>query len=101
MEKAHTPCRECPWKRKSCAGWVGPHSPETWVQAAHGDENISCHLQTRSQCRGAAIYRTNVAKVSRNSEILVLPLDRRLVFSSPTEFINHHRSRGFTSNELI
>jgi len=40
------PCNDCPWRRKSCAGWLGPFGIK--------------------QCAGAAVYRANVCKSPRD-----------------------------------
>jgi hypothetical protein len=49
MKQQHTkPCRECPWKRTSCRGWLGPETgyPQVYINAAHGEEIIECHTPT-------------------------------------------------------
>ena len=91
------PCDDCPWRRDSIAGWLGPGSPGAWLQAAHGDGRINCHALTGVQCAGAAIYRTNVCKRPRNPELLLLAANKRDVFATPDEFRSHHvasRSKG-------
>jgi len=96
--KRSAPCRECPWRRKSIPGWVGPFTPEMWSQSAHGESLIWCHLK-RGECIGAAIFRANVCKVTR-LPTLSMPADPARVFSSSEEFIAHHRQFGFTSAEF-
>ena len=32
-----SPCDECPWRRISMPGWLGPMSPEEWVALAQSD----------------------------------------------------------------
>jgi len=59
--------------------------------AAHGEERIECHTLLGAQCAGAAIYRANVAKRPRDKGVLLLERDRRTVFATPTEFMEHHR----------
>lgn len=101
-----TPCSECPWRRNSLPGWLGPHTAEEWVQGAHGDHEIACHLSIphsdnddeagdeemaeMTTCSGAAIYRHNVCKsprfVPREN---TLPADTSLVFGYG-EFLQHH-----------
>lgn len=111
------PCDDCPWLRSSLPGWLGPFSPHEWVELAHGEQPIACHKTIKNtndegegdwtdpamrQCRGAAIYRTNVCKSPRDSAIATIDAaDRELVFSWRDEFIQHHdvpngvRSWGF------
>lgn len=93
----HTsPCKECPWRRKSPRGWLGaskngkPIEASTYVQTAHFEGQIDCHMKGKLQCAGAAIFRGNVLKLPRNKKLLVLPNDHALVFSSSEEFLAHH-----------
>lgn len=91
------PCRECPFRRVSAPGWLGPGSVDDWLGLAHSDQPGACHLTVRedhswvgaSQCAGLATYRANVCKwvpdgVARG------PVDREAVFTSPMEFRDHH-----------
>jgi hypothetical protein len=87
----HTkPCGDCPWRRDSLAGWLGGLDVMTWLRGAHGDEQIECHTRTGAQCAGAAIYRANVCKMSRDPQVLRLQADRARVFATPQEFKEHH-----------
>lgn len=87
----HTsPCSDCPWARTALPGWLGTMTEEEWLQTAHGDGVIECHVFAGAQCAGAAIYRANVFKRPRQEEALTLPADREKVFRSPTEFVEHH-----------
>lgn len=87
------PCRDCPWRRKSLEGWLGSLTADEWLQAAHGEARIDCHVHVAPpmQCAGAAIYRANNLKRPRYKEILVLPKDPDQVFSMPKEFRDHHK----------
>lgn len=94
-----TPCSECPWRRVSWRGHLGPLSATEWVEKAHSDAAIECHLTVRQsgaewnevrQCRGAAIFRANVLKTPRNPLVVTGPQDREAVFASNQEFIEHH-----------
>lgn len=95
------PCNDCPWRRVATPGWLGPHTADQWVQLAHTDEPIACHetivedddwtTPGLRQCKGAAIYRKNIAKLPRNPEVAVADeADRDNVFASPAEFTTHH-----------
>jgi len=91
-KKQHTsPCSDCPWARKSIKGWLGSNSPECFVALAHGEGTQECHT-TNKLCAGLAIYRANVCKSPRDENQLRLSPDNITVFSSPTEFLSHHRS---------
>ena len=85
------PCSDCPWARKALAGWLGSDSIETWLQTTHGEYSVDCHTRIGVQCAGLAIYRANTAKLPRDKSILVLPIDRKLVFATPDEFREHHQ----------
>jgi hypothetical protein len=95
------PCRDCPWRRGAARGWLGPMTGEEWIDAAHGEGAIACHLtipagggwgDATQQCAGAAAFRANVCKQPRNPTIAVGP-ERDDVFASDAEFLEHHRRR--------
>jgi hypothetical protein len=91
----HTrPCRDCPWSRDAVPGWLGGVAGRTWVAEAHGDAAIDCHTRRGAQCAGAAIYRANVCKVSRDPAVLRLPRDRDAAFDHPEAFLEHHHEGG-------
>lgn len=92
-------CKECPWRRDSEPGWLGPYDAKTWILAVHSDQPIACHETIKSsdqpwsevkQCRGSAIYRANVYKSPRNPQVVVGPQDTKTVFDSDGDFIAHH-----------
>lgn len=85
------PCSDCPLARKSLAGWLGGSPPEEWVKFLHGEAPVACHMRQGAQCAGAAIYRANVCKLPRDKKLLVLPPNKTLVFSNPSEFLAHHK----------
>lgn len=99
-----TPCFDCPWRRDSAAGWLGPYTAEEWWQLAHSDQPIACHITIPEsgeedwevkgilQCAGAAIYRTNVHKSPRDPEVATLPGDLETVFGFG-EFVAHHERK--------
>jgi hypothetical protein len=84
------PCSDCPWARKALNGWLGGNTAEEWIEMAHGETHIECHVHPNVQCAGAAIYRANVGKLPRSKALLVLPSDKTLVFAGPQEFLEHH-----------
>lgn len=95
----HTvPCKECPWRRKACPGWLGSdYSRDKWLHVAHGDDAVECHKSSKHDCAGMAIFRANVYK--RPREGLILPKDHALVFSNDAEFKAHHEKLGVISSE--
>ena len=92
-------CSDCPWRRNSVAGWLGPYDAEKWLQIAHGESAVACHKtipvrggwgKNTKQCRGMGIFRRNVLKRPRNESITVGPENHEVVFSTDQEFLNHH-----------
>ena len=92
------PCFDCPWRRNAAQGWLGPFTAEEWVEMAHSDIAIACHItitdedwddEGMRQCAGAAIYRSNVAKSPRYPQVLTLPADLDTVFGFG-EFVKYH-----------
>jgi hypothetical protein len=87
----HTrPCSDCPLRKDSLSGWLGDGKPAEWIEMLHGETRIECHTLAGAQCAGAAIYRTNVAKLPRDRSLLRLVGDRVGVFTSPQQFLEHH-----------
>ena len=106
---AAKPCNECPWRRDSAPGHLGPNSAEEWVEMAHGEVAIACHKTIvvepgettgdwahpkMRQCAGVAIFRRNVFKEPRNEQIVTLPRDTETIFGWNDEFIAHHRGES-------
>lgn len=98
-EAVAKPCVECPWRRDSVPGYLGPYSAEIWTRMAHSELPIACHMTIRKeswespgvrQCAGAAIFRANVCKSPRNPEVAVMPSDTDTVFAWNDEFVEHH-----------
>lgn len=94
-----SPCSECPWRRESWAGYLGPLTAEQWIALAQSDFPIMCHKTIEEsdnyegtfQCAGAATFRANIAKSPRRPDVVTGPVDRENVFASPQEFIEHHK----------
>lgn len=87
-------------------GWLGSDTPEHFIQTVHNDAAMPCHqtvdyeqedwevqlYQGKAQaCAGVAIYFANIAKLSRDPARRRLKPDHKAVFSSPTEFLKHHK----------
>lgn len=85
-----TPCSDCPWRRDAIRGWLGGTRPKTFIRLALGDEAYPCHAFKGPQCAGMAIFRGNIAKLPRDPRVLRLPADRRGVFATAGEFLEHH-----------
>lgn len=99
-----SPCSDCPFARKSLAGWLGRLSPQAWMQIIFGDGRVDCHTRVPMQCAGSAIFRANICKVPRDQTVLQdLKVDTIRVFATPEEFISHHgksRSQSWSDGTL-
>jgi hypothetical protein len=111
--KQHTrPCERCPFRRDSLPGYIGGAHPDYFQRMAMSEVRMPCHLHladgvdysaaqvpgTREhsapQCAGRAVYWRNVVKVPRDRTLITLAADHSAVFSSPREFLAHHRERA-------
>lgn len=88
-----TPCSDCPMTRTALKGWLGGATPDEYVRLAHSDHVVDCHAIKNTQCAGIAIYRRNVVKRC-DPPNLVLPKDTEAVFSTPMEFLEHHKRKS-------
>lgn len=88
-------CSDCPWSRASLPGWLGGNSAQEWIGFAHTETYIPCHVLDGAECAGAAVYRANVSKLPRPG-LLRLPADRKAVFATPVEFLEHHKMKTIT-----
>lgn len=87
-----SPCSDCPFRRDALKGWLGSMSVGEWIQAAHGETRMDCHVHIGAQCAGAAIYRRNTCK-RVEAPNLVLEKNHEKVFSNLMQFREHHESR--------
>ena len=90
-EQHKNPCVDCPFGRIAVPGWLAGETPDRWLQMAHSETKFECHTLLPHQCAGSAIYRANVCKTPRDPQILQLRSNRKLVFSTPQEFLKHHQ----------
>lgn len=96
------PCAECPWRREAVRGYLGPHTAEEWVEIAHSDSPIACHMTIKHndqdwaelrQCGGSTIFRANICKTPRHPNVAVADeTDTEQIFSWDGEFIDHHKA---------
>jgi hypothetical protein len=100
-------CAECPYRRKSMAGWLGRNRPEAFTDAIFTETPQPCHLsldyedkrwkekweagKTGKLCRGALVLAANMCKLARDQTAIPrVPPDRDEVFGHGREFIEHH-----------
>lgn len=106
------PCNDCPFRRKSLPGWLGPWSVEEVLgHIAYGP--FPCHKTISGpnmenddpklrQCAGAAIFMNNKLQMSRDPSLSATQKAlkgctadlKASVFSTADEFAGHHRRLG-------
>lgn len=105
------PCDQCPFRRKSLRGWLGPWQPAELIFVL-GREPFPCHLtieeddqdvndDTLHACAGAAIFLNN--KLERSRHPLTFEHQEKCrgvsadvsasVFQWAQEFIDHHQTK--------
>lgn len=102
------PCNECPFRRESLAGWLGPWDPDDLLRVI-GNSTFPCHRTVKPEdyhnedaphlesCAGMAIFLNNKVERSRNDsnrchqELLRGSEHAPSVFRTGTEFLDHHK----------
>jgi len=106
------PCKQCPFRRKSMAGWLGDSDPEQFIETTMGDYPMPCHQtldyndpqwkekweagEAGKLCAGALSFFANIGKVSRERGRPRREEDPE-VFETPQEFCDHHNSAKIKS----
>lgn len=103
MTTLKAPCKACPWRKNSAAGWLGASTPVEFLQQSEAETQMPCHLHVdydsddwrqqadkAPQCAGRAVHFANRCKRPRNPDLITLPSNYQEVFSNPQEFITHH-----------
>ena len=107
-----TPCAECPFKKTSMRGYLGPWaSPEELIFAAHSDlgDGFACHMTVKQDdswegaqvCAGSLICANKSFKTYRDDELRKLQQeveDNDDVMNS-WEFIEYHGGRSGTGTD--
>ena len=118
--KQKKPCIGCPFKKNNIpcstdtdASMPGGSHPFVYIGQARGPFWLPCHMDknykgkgsdpaTVSQCRGAAIFRSNCGKPYKLPEpLLDLPRDTENVFEDESAFIKHYLGDEFDDNEIF
>lgn len=106
---AKKPCKVCPFRRTSLAGWLGDAPPEMFVNNINYEIPSPCHSSidyadpnwkedwengdTGRLCTGALVLASNMCKLARKQDVIPkVPSDRVNVFGRPQEFVDHHRA---------
>ena len=45
------PCNECPFRKNSIDGWLGPWSPQGMLQQVHGEAGLGCHVDVAAKLK--------------------------------------------------
>lgn len=111
------PCRECPFRKKAAAGWLGAATPESFIHEIVVAENaLPCHLtldytdpdwkkkweagETGQTCAGALIMAANMCKRPRDPNHPRMKADPELVFPNQRAFLDYHNNAPVKSWEI-
>lgn len=66
------PCGECPFRKTSARGWLGPWTAESIVLQAFSEAGLACHMTandvaTAKTCAGSLICANKSAKLYRDT----------------------------------
>ena len=106
----HKPCNQCPFRRESAQGWLGPWVANELLAALRLlQEPLICHktiteddwdvvTENHQACAGAAIFENNSLALSRDRataeyqrELKQIPNQvKKSVFQGSHEFLEHH-----------
>lgn len=102
------PCKECPFRKKAPAGWLGPWNPEDIVrQISYGE--FPCHrtiphnsIENMESCGGAAMLLNNSIQQAHGTVLSshqrkIEEEDHSTVFSNKQEFLDHHNNASVKS----
>lgn len=102
-----TPCNQCPWRRKSAAGWLGADTPEGFLATTMAGVAMPCHTAIDYErddweeqaekgpfCAGALVFLKNICNLPRTPDVAAaraqVEPDHAAVFSRPDQFLAHH-----------
>lgn len=111
MEAVKKICKECPFAKKSIAGWLGEYSSPLELHGLMVSERpFPCHLTHTEQnitfdeagmaehplCAGALAYMRKNGKRPRHPQLCKLVMESGFVddVMSIPEFLNHHAKKG-------
>ena len=97
-----SPCQDCPFRKSSAPGWLGPWEPDQILHEAIDREGFVCHRTVNTPqlqwCAGAALMLNRTLKISRDRDYAAYqkllksnPIEiQESVFGSRDEFLVHH-----------
>lgn len=99
------PCRQCPWRRTSTAGWLGGLPIEWFTSRARAQAEIACHMTVKYNgdpqarlCAGFAQHLNNACSSPRDPELakeVTKAGQNPDVFRTTSEFDAHHRTEQY------
>ncbi len=99
MKLSHKkPCKECPFRKCSPRGYFGPFTAEVYLEEAHGERGVLCHLAGAKKkshaCVGALQHANKSGKIYRSQELYDMQKevgrdDENIL--GLKEFYEHHR----------
>lgn len=101
------PCKVCPMRRTSAAGWLGASTPEEFAAQIRSETHMPCHAtidyedknwrkaaETAPFCAGALIFLRNHCILPRDPVLAdarnAVEADRETVFGHTAQFLDHH-----------
>lgn len=100
------PCRECPWRKESAAGYLGGWPAEHYADAVQANEIPACHLRDHGPENKDTAFCVGALATSANACILPdkqpgakearKEVGRREdCFGHPREFYQHHTGQEY------
>ena len=113
--KSTKACGGCPFKRNNTGDQRNPGGshPFVYLGQIHGPFWLPCHndknyegvgsdVSLVTQCRGAAIFRSNCKSYNKlPKELLSLPTNPKEVFANEKEFVQHYLGVDETMAEML
>lgn len=104
-----TPCKECPWRRKAPAGWLGGLSIEWFTRRAQVQSPVACHMTVGGTgeprlCTGYAQALANACSLPRDPQLAAevrTAGQSPEVFRSAREFDAHHRASPLYRGAMV
>lgn len=83
MSEGQKPCAECPFRKNTPAGWLGPWTPDEVFAVVHGEGGLACHvdvglkgeglpIEDYKPCVGSLMHANITHKCYRNKRLRVL-----------------------------
>lgn len=68
-----TPCKECPFTKKSLPGYLGGFTIEATLESVFSESSFKCHLtrevKDKKECAGRMLFVSKLGKVFRDEQL--------------------------------